>query len=200
MSDRSVDRRRRFIAGREILFIAIMFLLSPSLAPGQDQGPELLVDYNRGLLSLSVENVNLKHVLTAVAEETGISVWYPEDLEKSITNDFNDLSLQQGLRRILRGMNYALIYSPSKGKKRGEVLSSVFVLSKQGSRSRQTFRSSARPKTPEQRRAAAIESCRRRLDILEQQLARVGMRSLRGQAIQRRIHRLERLIEKLVHQ
>jgi hypothetical protein len=200
MLDRSVDRRRRFIAGREILFIAIMCLLSPSPASGQDQGPELLVEYNRGLLTLSVENVNLKHVLTAVAEETGISVWYPKDLEKPITNDFNYLPLKQGFRRILRGMNYALIYSPSKQKKRGEVLSSVFVLSKQGSRSRQTYRPSARPKTPEERRAAAIETYRRRLDILEQQLARVGMSSPRGQAIQRQIRQFERIIEKLVHQ
>ncbi|NIN01195.1 MAG: hypothetical protein GTO24_24815, partial [candidate division Zixibacteria bacterium] len=121
--------RRRFMAGCEILFIAIMFLLSPSLAPGQDQDLELLIEYNRGLLTLSVENVNLKHVLTAMAEEAGVTVWYPKNLEKPITIEFNDLPLRQGLRRILRGMNYALIYSPSTtDKKRGEVPAGVYVL------------------------------------------------------------------------
>ena len=188
------------MAGRDIFLIGFMFLLSPSPALGQDQGPELLVEYNRGLLTLSVENVNLKHVLTAVAEATGISVWYLKDFEKPITTDFNDLPLQQGLRRILRGMNYALIYSPSPEKKRGEVPAGVFVLSKQRSRARQTFRPSARPKTPEERRAAAIESYRRRLDILEEQMARVGMNSPRGQAIQRQIRQFERKIEKLIQQ
>ncbi len=188
------------MAGRHILLIGIMFLLSPSLAPGQDQGRELHIEYNRGLLTLSVEDVNLKHVLTAVAEETGISVWYLKDFEKPITTDFNDLPLQQGLRRILRGMNYALIYSPSTEKKREGVPSGVFVLSKQRSRSRQTFRPSARPKTPEERRAAAIKSYERRLDILEEQMAQVGMNSPRGQAIQRQIRQFERKIEKLIQQ
>jgi hypothetical protein len=192
--------RRRFMAAREIVFIAMILLLSPFPAPGQDQDLELLVEYNRGFLTLSVENVNLKHALTAVAEETGISVWYLRDFEKPITTEFNDLPLQQGLRRILRGMNYALIYSPSTEKKRGEVLAGVYVLSKQGSRSRQTFRPSARPKTPGERRSAAIESYRRRLDILEEQMARVGMDSPRGKAIQRQIRQFERLIEKLIQQ
>ncbi|NIM98048.1 MAG: hypothetical protein GTO24_08225, partial [candidate division Zixibacteria bacterium] len=127
------------MAGREILLIGIMFLLSPYPALGQDQGRELHIEYNQDLLTLSVENVNLKHVLTAMAEETGITVWYPRDLEKPITTEFNDLPLQQGLRRILRGMNYALIYSPSTtDKKRGEVPAGVYVLSKQSSRSRRT--------------------------------------------------------------
>ncbi len=188
------------MAGRDMLLIGIMFLLSPSPALGQDQGRELHIEYNRGLLSLSVENVNLKHVLTALAEETGISVWYLRDSGKPITTDFNDLPLQQGLRRILRGMNYALVYSPSREKRRGEVPSGVFVLSKQGSRSRQTSRPSSRPKTPEERRAAAIERYRRRVDILEQRVARVGINSPRGQAIQRQIRQFERLIEKLSHQ
>jgi|GEM_PF-1215799 len=86
--------RRRFMAGREILFIAMIFLLSLSPAPGQDQDLELLVEYNRGLLTLSVEHVSLKHILTAVAEQTGISVWYLRDSGKPITTDFNDLPLQ----------------------------------------------------------------------------------------------------------
>jgi len=188
------------MAERQILFIAIIFLLSPSSALGQDQGRELHIEYNRGLLTLSVENVNLKHVLTAVAEETGISVWYLKDFEKPITTDFNELPLQQGLHRILRGMNYALIYSPSPEKKRGEVPAGVFVLSKQRSRARQAFRPFARPKTPEERRVAAIESYRRRLDSLEQQMARVGVNSPRGQAIQRQIRIFERRIDKLIQQ
>jgi hypothetical protein len=136
-----------------------------------------------------------------LAEETGITVWYPRHLEKPITTEFNDLPLQQGLRRILRGMNYALIYSPSStDKKRGEVPAGVYVLSKQSIRSRRTFRPSARPKTPEERRAAAIESYRKRLDMLEEQMARVGMNSPWGQSIQRQIRRFERRIERLRQQ
>ena len=188
------------MAERQILFIAIMFLLSPSSALGQDQGRKLHIEYNRGLLRLSVENLSLKHVLRAVAEETGISVWCLRDSGKPITTEFNNLPLQQGLRRILRGMNYALIYSPSTEKKRGEVPAGVFVLSKQRRRSRQIFRPSARSKTPEERKAAAIESYRRRLDILEQKMARVGINSPRGQAIQSQIRQFERIIEKLMRQ
>jgi hypothetical protein len=188
------------MAGREILIIAIISLFSLSPALGQEQGQALHIEYNRGLLTLSVENVNLKHVLTAMAGETGISVWYPRGLEKPITTEFNDLPLQQALRRILRGMNYALVYHPSTGKKRGEVPAGVFVLSRQSRRARQTFRPSSRPKTSEERRAAVIESYERRLDSLEEHMARVGINSPRGQAIQRQIRQIERKIEKLIQQ
>jgi hypothetical protein len=188
------------MAGREVLFIVILFLFSPPLASGQDQGQELHIEYNRGLLTLSVEKVKLEDVLEAVAEETGISFWCLRDSGKPITADFNDLPLQQGLRQILMGMNYALIYSPSTGKKRGEVPAGVYVLSKQGSRASQAFRPSPRRKTQEERRAAAIENYKRRLDILEEQMVRVGVNSSRGKAIQRQIRQLERIIEELTQQ
>jgi len=185
---------------RGILFIAGILLLSPSPASVQNQGRELLILYNRGLLTLSAENVDLKNVLTAVAEETAISIKYPRNLEKPITTKFYDLPLQRGLRRILRGVNYALIYSSSAEKKGGEVLSGVYVLSKQPSRSRHTFRASVRPRTPEEHRAAVIERYERSLDVLERQMAQVGANSPRGKAIDRQIRLLERRIEKLLQQ
>jgi hypothetical protein len=188
------------MTGREILFVAMILLLFPSPASVQSQDGELLIAYNRGLLTLSVENVDLKHVLGVVAEETGISVKYPRWLEKRITTEFRALPLQRGLRRILRGMNYALIYSRSARKKQGDVVTAVYVVSKQSKTSRYTSRASVQNRTPEERRSAAIEKYRRRLDVLERQLGQVGVGSPRGKAIDRQIRILEQRIEKLAQQ
>ena len=153
---------------RQALLIAMILLLRPSPGHGQNPARELHIVYEGGLLTLSAENVDLKQVLTAVAETTGISVKYPTGLEKQITTEFHALPLQRGLRRILRGMNYALTYLPSGRKKGGNIVSGVYVVSKQPSRSRYTSRASVRPELPEDRRAAAMERYEKRLDYLSE--------------------------------
>ena len=188
------------MVARQILSIAIILLLWSSLGQGQNPAGELLVVYNRGLLTVSMGNVDLERVLRALAKETGISVKYAKGLEKRITTEFHALPLQRGLRRILRGMNYALIYSGSAGKKGEDIVSGLYVVSKQSRTSRHTSRASVRIKTPEERRAAAIERYRRRVDLLERKLGQVGVSSPRGKAIDRQIRLLEQKIQKLAQQ
>jgi hypothetical protein len=185
---------------RQTLLIATTVLLWPSLGSGQNPAGKLLVAYNRGLLTLSVENGDLKQVLTAVAEETGISVKYPPGVEKRITTEFRALPFQRGLHRILRGMNYALIYSRSARKREGDIVSGVYVVSKQSSTSSYTSRASVRTEPPEDPRAAAIERYRRRLDLLERQLGQAGVGTPRGKAIDKQIRSLEQRIERLIQQ
>jgi predicted RNase H-like nuclease (RuvC/YqgF family) len=199
MPDRSADMRKRFtVLG--ILCAVMLCLVSPGLVLGQNPGEDLRIAYNRGLLSLSADNVNLNDVLTAVASETGITVTSPQGLEKQITTEFNGLPLQQGLRRILKGTNYALIYSTSPREKGGEVISGIYVLSQQSSRSGTTSRTAVRPKTQEERIAATIEQYEKKLDLLERRLEQVDPASPQGKTIDRQIRLIKQRIAKLQEQ
>ena len=193
----SIDRIRVL---RGILFLTMVFpsIASSVIAQTQDRG--FLIAYNKGLLSLSVENISLKRVLTAVAKKAGISVTSPKHLEKLITVKFYGVPLEQGLRRILKGSSYALTYAPSGEKNGAEIVSRVFVFpegARGPRRSRRTFRQHMRSKTEEERKAAVLERYERRLDFLEQRMAMVHEDSPQGKAIKRQILLLERNIEKL---
>lgn len=188
---------------RSILFSTVIFISIASSVLAQTQGQEFLIHYNRGMLSLSVENADLQRVLTGVAENAGISFTWPKNLEKLVTIRFYDVPLEQGLRRILKGLSYALIYAPSGEKDGVETVSGVYVCPegpRGRGRSRRTFREYVRSKTEEERKAAALERYERKLDFLEQRMAVVDKDSPQGKSIRRQILLLERNIEKLLRE
>jgi hypothetical protein len=89
------------------------------------------VAYDQGLLSVSLENAQLKEILQVIGEKTGISIRSPEDLNKSITIDFDRIPLEEGLYRILRGINHVLIFSPSNKETGKETVSGVYIPSQE---------------------------------------------------------------------
>ncbi len=201
--DRSdFDSYSRVLQGT--ILLAIVFLSVASSVTAQTQNGEFLITYNEGLLSLSVESINLNRVLTAVAKKAGISVTSPKQLEKAITAEFDGVPLEQGLRRILKGSSYALIYAPSGEENGAEIVSGVFVFPegpKEARRSTRAFRQSLmRSKTAEERKAALIDRYERRLDFLEQRMGVVDEDSPQGKAIKKQILLLERNIEKLLRE
>jgi hypothetical protein len=177
------------------------------------------VAYDQGLLSVSLENAELEEVLEVIGEKTGISIQSPEDLNKSITINFDRVPLEEGLYRILRGINHVLIFSPSEKETGKETVSGVYILSDQitGKRAPGITRSVPRRTRPEeeneedleeeeilgglrehgkeQEEDTVLDRYERELDLLEKQMEMVGEDSPRGKAIMSRIQRLETQIE-----
>ncbi len=186
-----------------IPLFAVIILSTAFPVLAQTRGQEFFIYCDRGMLSLSAENIDLNEVLAAVADQAGISVTSPKNLEKLVTAKFSNVPLDQGLRRILKGLSYALMYAPADEKNGAESVSGVYVCPK-GSRRRRISRRTSGPhvklRTEEERRVAALERYERRLDFLERQMAQVGADSPRGQAIDRQIRLLEQRIEKLHEQ
>jgi type II secretory pathway component GspD/PulD (secretin) len=61
--------------------------------------------------SANLEEVSLESVFDKILKETGIWFRVPEsDLEEKISVRFKNLPVQEGLRRILRTMNYSLLF------------------------------------------------------------------------------------------
>jgi hypothetical protein len=205
---------------RKILYFLIVLLWPLSLASAEVRDQKLYVAYDRGLLSVSLENAELEEVLEVIGEKTGISIRSPEDLNKSITINFDRLPLEEGLYRILRGIDHVLIFSSSDKEIGKETVSGVYIPSDKitGKRAPGTTRSVPRRTKPEeeeeddleeeeilggvreygeeQEEDAVLERYERELDRLEEQMEMVEEDSPQGKAIMSRIQRLQTQIER----
>ena len=111
-----------------ICLLAI-FLSASSLTQAQISGQKFSIDYDDGLLTLSAKQVSLKRLLRQLAETLNIYVRYPKDLNKQITIKLYNVPPIKALRRILKGQNYALIYSASRADK-ASAISELHILPK----------------------------------------------------------------------
>jgi hypothetical protein len=202
---------------RKILYFLIPLLWPLLLASTEAQDQKLHVAYDQGLLSVSLENAQLGEVLQVVGEKTGILIQSPEDLNKSITIDFDRIPLEQGLYRILRGINHVLIFSPSNKETGKETVSGVYIPSHEitGKRAPMTPRSVPRTTRPDeeeyleeegalggvseygedQEEDPVLERYESQLDLLEQQMEAVGQDSPQAKAIMSRIQLIQTQIE-----
>ncbi len=70
------------------------------------------VEFERGLLNVSVENQKFERVMDEVAQKTGIQIVIKETIDEDLTIDFDDLPLEEGLKRLLRGRSSVFVYHP----------------------------------------------------------------------------------------
>jgi type II secretory pathway component GspD/PulD (secretin) len=175
-----------------ILWLVAFLVSVTSLTYAQGAGQTFRIDYDNGLLTLSAEKADLKRVLTQVAQETRIHVSFPKNLRKQITIKLSGVSLRKALRRLLKGENYALIYSVS-GKP--SAISEVYVLpSSSGPRTSRQYKP---PRRPQERIRASITRYEKRLETLKNRMATVDEESPRGRLIGNQIRRTEKTIERL---
>ncbi len=197
---------------------AIILTFSLTSVHGQDQRLSVIYD-GEGHLSVAVENAELKEVLTAVGEKTGISIRSPENLKRSITVQFDRVPLEEGLHRILRDVNHVLIFSQSDEKNEPETVTGVFIPSEEAKGSSTRWVSPSVPvqsrvepekeipeneeMTPgamerdeEEGEDPILARYERQLDQLEEQLDTVGEDTPQGRAIMSRIARLRKQMEK----
>lgn len=172
------------------LFIFLIYFTSVnSLIYAQSSNLKLRIDYKNNLLTISAQDVDLKNVLLKVADKTGIYVRFPNSLKKQITLRISGLSLKETLSRLLKGMNYAIIYSGSR--KNRAIVSEVFVFKKL-----KRSRISSRARLRERQLSHRIRYYERRLESLKKKLSKVNKNSGQGKRYLRQIRSYENIIEK----
>jgi len=88
------------------------------------------VTMDDGKLSVSLREARFYDVMDAIAQQTGIQITFVgRATQVPLTESFSGLSLEDGLRRLLRGKNYMFMYSGTGAKSR---IASVFVISHSG--------------------------------------------------------------------
>jgi predicted RNase H-like nuclease (RuvC/YqgF family) len=139
------------------------------------------------LISVFAKDADLKKVLLKLADDANISVSLPDTLEKKITIRVNEATLNEALKRLLSGFNYAMIYSGAK--KNQTVVSEVHVYTK--------TKKSKRASVHAQRILNQIKSHERRIESYKKRLSSVDVNSRQGKRYLTRIRNYEKRIEKL---
>jgi type II secretory pathway component GspD/PulD (secretin) len=170
------------------------FLSITSLTHAQSSDQSFRMDYANGLLTLSAEKADLTRLLTQVAQIAGIHVHFPKNLTKQITITLSGVSLKKALRRLLKGENYALLYSVS-GKDKSSAISEVYVFPK--STGPTISRQSEPPRGRDEVIRASIARYEKRLETLKSRMTTVDEESRRGRLIGNQIRSTEKTIERL---
>lgn len=167
-----------------ILLLGLTCTGGISTARGADQA--LQINYQNNMLSVVARNADLKRILLKIADKTGIYVKFPRDLNTDITLSRSGASLKAVLKNILKGWNYAIVYS-GPNRKEAEI-AEVLIFSKKQPTS--VSRAQAR-------NATRIKNYQRQIDTIRQRMTRVDPDSSRGKNYSRQIQRLEKIIERL---
>ncbi len=83
-------------------------------------GTSLLLSASGGALTVDIKAVPLSKVLEELSRQAAITVQVePSSAETEVWDEFQDLPLEQAIRRLLQGQSYVLIYpdTPSASEK-----------------------------------------------------------------------------------
>jgi len=107
-----------------LILICLIYMSLPIHA--QTASNSIRMDYRNNLLTLEAKNADLKNVLLSLSDEAGVVVKFPDDLKKKITLELSGIPLDHAIKKILKGINNAVIYSLSKKEKTSEI-SKIYV-------------------------------------------------------------------------
>ncbi|MBF0274596.1 MAG: hypothetical protein HQK84_05130 [Nitrospinae bacterium] len=95
---------------------------------------EINISYQNKKLSVLLENAELLDVLFEISQKTGIKIIRNHKVRyHPVTKKFDELELEQGLAKILKGVNYLIFYAPEQaGEKKIESLALLPPKSKVG--------------------------------------------------------------------
>lgn len=71
---------------------------------------DLNVSFMGDYLSVKARDVSIKAILEKIVKVTDIRVWIFSDAQEKITIELNDVSLQEGLKKILKNKSYGFVY------------------------------------------------------------------------------------------
>lgn len=187
-----------------IYIYIILFTSVISLSYAQTSNPNLRLIYKNNLITISAQNADLKNVLLELADKTNIIVRVPNSLKKQITITLSENSLDEALSRILRDMNYAIIYSGEKNNR--TVISEVLVYNesessevsnRSESSNRNINNSIQKPRGKKIDRSRLIKSLERRLENLNKKLSLGNISSSQRERYLKQIRAYENKIEQL---
>ena len=196
------------------IFLALHLTIASSSIYAQSNSPKMLISYKNDLLSISTKDADLKKVLFELADETNIDIQLPLSLDKKITINRSGISLNEGLKDILKDLNYIILYSGIEDN--NVLISKVIIFQKsntsttlpdgkiQQTNSEIPSTENEEPSatregssvTREDSLAARIKFYERQIESLKQRLTKIDENSRLGRKYSRQIKRFEKLIEK----
>ena len=203
-------------AGARLIFVFLILLLTSANSSlyAESTNQNILITYKENVLSIRAKDADLKKVLFELADETNIDIQLPLSLDKKITINRSGISLNEGLKDILKDLNYIILYSGIEDN--NVLISKVIIFQKsntsttlpdgkiQQTNSQIPSTKNEEPSatregssvTREDSLAARIKFYERQIESLKQRLTKIDENSRLGRKYSRHIKRFEKLIEK----
>ena len=203
-------------AGARLIFVFLILLLTSANSSlyAESTNQNILITYKENVLSIRAKDADLKKVLFELADETNIDIQLPLSLDKKITINRSGISLNEGLKDILKDLNYIILYSGIEDN--NVLISKVIIFQKsntsttlpdgkiQQTNSEIPSTKNEEPSatregssvTREDSLAARIKFYERQIESLKQRLTKIDENSRLGRKYSRQIKRFEKLIEK----
>ena len=203
-------------AGARLIFVFLILLLTSANSSlyAESTNRNILITYKENVLSIRAKDADLKKVLFELADETNIDIQLPLSLDKKITINRSGISLNEGLKDILKDLNYIILYSGIEDN--NVLISKVIIFQKsntsttlpdgkiQQTNSEIPSTENEEPSatregssvTREDSLAARIKFYERQIESLKQRLTKIDENSRLGRKYSRQIKRFEKLIEK----
>ena len=203
-------------AGARLIFVFLILLLTSANSSlyAERTNQNILITYKENVLSIRAKDADLKKVLFELADETNIDIQLPLSLDKKITINRSGISLNEGLKDILKDLNYIILYSGIEDN--NVLISKVIIFQKsntsttlpdgkiQQTNSEIPSTKNEEPSatregssvTREDSLAARIKFYERQIESLKQRLTKIDENSRLGRKYSSQIKRFEKLIEK----
>lgn len=78
------------------------------------QNPQILYDIKQDRLSIQAQDVPLKAIMSRIAFVSGIEVMIDPAADRNVSANFKNESLEEGIRRVTRGLNAIYQYTDKK--------------------------------------------------------------------------------------
>jgi hypothetical protein len=182
--------------GALLIFVLLALHLTTAISSiyAESTNHKINISYKKELLSIWTKDADLKKVLFELADKANIYVELPASLKKTITINKSGISLSEGLKAILKNLNYVIFYSGRKNK--NLMISKVIVYSEpkiSGKSKSSKIQSANKIKRYERK----IEIYERKIESTKKKLSEIDENSRRGKMYSSRIKRLEKLIKNL---
>ena len=91
--------------------VGLLLLLSSSSLPAFTQSPSITtLTVDRGLLTITANNMPLSEILARICQTAGIETRLQSPLSSPVSVSFKDVPLEEGLLRLTKGYSTALFY------------------------------------------------------------------------------------------
>lgn len=86
-----------------------------ALCENTSPGEEVFdIKFDNGQLTARLKNSPLEKVLKEIMSQSGARIWLNDSVDMSVTVEFQNLPVREGVRRILKEKNYAFVYAPNE--------------------------------------------------------------------------------------
>lgn len=123
----------QFIVGINIVFYVMTVACGVTFGNNKDDRL-FAIQIHEDLLTVNVKDVPLRQVLMEIANQIDTKIVFSVSADELLVDDFSNLSIEKGLKRLLYDYNHAFIYDTEKNKGSSSKIRKIFVLSKKEER------------------------------------------------------------------